>query len=58
MLRSYRVTFTYLKEKALQGAEVMRALLLPRAESLLPNKTEAVIEALLLPELLQSLYLI
>lgn len=39
----------------------MRAVLpwlLPHAESLLPNKTEAVIEALSVPGLLQWLYLI
>lgn len=51
--------FTYLKDKALRGAEVMRAgppRLLPRAESPLPNKTEALIEALSAPALLQWLY--
>lgn len=53
--------FTYWKEKALQGAEVMSAALLqllPHSASLLPNKTEAVIEALSVPRLFQWLYLI
>ena len=61
MPRGYREIFMYLKEKALRGAEVMRSALswlLPHTESLLPNKTEAVNEALLVPGLLQWLYLI
>ena len=53
MPRGYGGIFTYLKEKALRGAEIMRAALLPHAESLLPNKTEAVTEALSTPGLLQ-----